>query len=473
MRIGLFLNLILLLSHSQGHSGKHEIFKLRQKHFEKLAEVSAKISHTVFPNDVITASLFLIKSSEAFFVEDFLEDFLARLFKVTKLTIHQEHSENVTTILGNRKRFVIILMKSFGDFLKIYNSFSLKAFKYNGFYLIILLKSEFSEIQNIFTLLWKLQIYNVNVVYEKQDDVVVETFMPHNDKSCNDTKPVIVNRFINGKFERSLENVFVDKMKNLHNCPVRVSISNDVEPFVFAKYFSNGTYQLEGQDVDLIETLAESLNFKVDFTYVGEVGYFLANGSGRGPLKILFDNKADLSLSYFVMKITRLMLFDSTTPYTSESMNFIVPPGGDLTSFEKLVFPFSLYLWISILACFIIGILVIFIIMRCSINVQNFVFGAEVKNHCFNMFVNFIGGSQNVLPRRNFGRFLLMTFLVYSLIIRTLYQASYYQFVKSNKGHKEVQTIDEMIEKDFRFYVEQGIADVFQGTEAMKKRFVA
>jgi hypothetical protein len=98
------------------------------------------------------------------------------------------------------------------------------------------------------------------------------------------------------------------------------------------------------------------------------------------------------------------------------------------------------------------------------------VFGTGVRTPCLNLFIAFIGGAQKKLPGRNFARFLLMIFLMYSLVIRTLYQASFYELLRSNKRHEEVQSIDEMIEKDFKFYVGIGNEDFLQKTEAIKNR---
>lgn len=93
-----------------------------------------------------------------------------------------------------------------------------------------------------------------------------------------------------------------------------------------------------------------------------------------------------------------------------------------------------------------------------------------MKNPYLNMLVAFIGDSQNILPKRNFARLLLMMFLMYSLVIQTLYQALFYQLLNSKRQYGEVRSVDKMIEKEYSFYVYMGNVDLFQGTEAMKKR---
>jgi hypothetical protein len=64
-----------------------------------------------------------------------------------------------------------------------------------------------------------------------------------------------------------------------------------------------------------------------------------------------------------------------------------------------------------------------------------------------------------------------MNFLLYSMVIRTLYQGSIYNLLKSNKRHEPAQSVDEMIDRDYTFYVSEGSIDLFQSSEAIKKRF--
>lgn len=73
------------------------------------------------------------------------------------------------------------------------------------------------------------------------------------------------------------------------------------------------------------------------------------------------------------------------------------------------------------------------------------------------------GGAQEIEPRENFSRFLLMMFIIFCLVIRTLYTGSLYRFLQSDIHHSEVESIDEMIEKDFKFYVSTSSLDLYEG----------
>jgi hypothetical protein len=441
-----------------------------------------------------TPNLISLGTSKEFGLRDFTNELVLNYFNLTKWKIRQEIAGKNTK--PHRKGFSIFILENFLNFLKIYNEITRDGYKFNGNFLIVFIGGEIQEIQEVFKLSWKLQIYNVNVMFEKENgEVSMKTFMPFSDGNCSDTTPVLINKFKNGKFVNGNENFFPKKMKNLYNCSVRVAIANNSEPGIIVKkkldgrflknpsLFNFNLYQFRyeffvfslsigGRNIRILNALSKDMNFRINYTFIGNIGFLLDNGTTNGPYKALIDRTADVSASGMWLKPNRMKLFDYTTSYINDQLIFIVPPGRDLTAIQRLVYPFENLLWISVFATFTIGILVIFVIKQKTRKVQDFVFGSGVNNPYLNIFIAFIGGSQNILPQRNFARFLLMMFLMYSLVIRTLYQASFYEILKSNKKYGEVQTIDEMIEKDFRFYVYFDSVDLLHGKEEVRKRFV-
>lgn len=413
-------------------------------------------------------TLNLIKSDGSVKVVDFDDSLLKIVFGNPEVIIRQEL---VSKLASNRqRRNVILLAGTFDDFRKFYQKMSPKLFKFSGFYLIVLINNETHETQNIFQFLWSIQVFKVLVIYETADgSVPVETFMPFRSGNCNNTTPITIDTFKNGEFFNNKTNLFSDKMKNLNRCKVRVSLGNNSEPFVVSKLLSNGSYKLEGTDIKILNALSESLNFRIDYVYIGRPGYLFENGSSEGPLRHLIEGEADLSITLWWLKMSRLKFLDATTSYLNDQIVLVVPPGREWTALEKLILPFSFSLWLLILACLLVGLFVIYIIKRQSTAIQNFVFGSGVANPYLSMLVGLIGGSQSVLPKRNFARFLLMMFLLYSVVIRTVYQGSFYHLMQSGSHDKEVQSIEEMIEKDFTFYAFKGNEDAYEGIVDAKR----
>lgn len=437
-----------------------------------LADATFKIVDEIFSSFCENFNLISFESFKPVVtVNDFKEIFLRKVSCSEKFTVRHDSSKITPIAKGRKKRCNIFPIQTFKEFRKVYNQLSPEIFRFSGFYLIIFINGEIPEIHEIFKLMWKIQIFNVNVMFEdKSEEVQVQTFIPFNTNKCNDTTPKLINRFKNGKFKNGIENIFSSKMKNLHNCPIRVSISNNTDPFVFARRMKNGSYELSGDNINILTAFAKFLNFKLNFSYIGNEGFFFENGTSEGPLKALLDKNADLTINNWWLKKHRLKFFDATIPYITEKYIMIVPPGKELTAFEKLVYPFSFPLWIMIGSCLLVGIIVIAVIKREPMNIQNFVFGTGIRSPYLNLFIAFIGGAQHLLPKRNFARFLLMLFLMFSLIIRTLYQGSFYQLLKSNKAHKEVQSIQEIIQKNFSLYFTAGAEDLIEFTGIRKER---
>lgn len=397
---------------------------------------------------------------------------LLRTFSINVTNVFRHDLSGRATVLRDyRQKLVVFLVESLQDFDQHLKIISTGSFKLNGFYLVVLLNGRFLEVANIFQLSWKMQIHNIFVLYEKNQDVFVESFKPFNPNACDDTTPMVVNIFANGKFLNGFRNIFLNKMDNLYNCSVRVSMSNHSEPYVIEKV-TNGRAELYGPEVNLLQTLAESLNFQINYTFIGHEGYIHANGSSDGALKALFENLADISLANWWLKPSRLKFFDATNVYGSEQIVFHVPPGRKFTAFEKLFYPFTPGAWILVILSFCFGAIVVRLVKFCPRSAQIFVLGTKTQHPVLNMVTGFIGQTQGILPKRNFARFLLAMFLMYSLVVRSLYQGSFIRLLQSNSRHKEMQTINEIIQGDYTFYAYRGSIDILGGILDRNIRFV-
>lgn len=246
-----------------------------------------------------------------------------------------------------------------------------------------------------------------------------------------------------------------------------MAIASNSEPYIMIQQEPNGSLQLYGREKRFLDVLEEILNFRLSFTYIGEETY---DHMSTGPLRAVLDRHADMSANNW-LKSSRLKFLDATTTYTNDHIVLLVPPGKALTAFEKLLYPFSSGVWMMILMCFAMGLVIIVPILRFgSGNVKSLVFGSKIKYPILNIFSAFIGSPQNALPVKSCARLLLMTFLMYSMVMRTLYQGSYYEFMKESIRHKEIQSLDEIVQKNFKLYVMPGIGDMFNDLRAIKER---
>lgn len=456
-------------------SSEIEIVKL-DNGTRDLAKAVNKVISKVFAYRYVTANIIpSTKNLKEFALRDFMDELLTQKMESSSAEpLLRINSRDKLIMVENKPKVCsVILIDSLDDFKEFSTHIDPKTFLFRGFFLIVLMKGKINEMQEIFKIFLTLQILNVNIAYrDSSGEIQVSTFYPYSVNNCSNTTAVKINEFKNGKFE-NYKNFYPNKIRDMKGCTLRVATAKNVEPFVFAKRLINGSYMLSGRDITLLECLANKLNFKINYSFIGDVGSLLDNGTSFGCIHELMENRADLIIADFWLNIKRLSLMDATFPYVSEILVFIIPPGESYTNFEKMIRPFSFIIWMLISICLIVGLVAIIITKRQSIEVRDFFFGVKVKEPILNLIRIIFGVAQTVQPHRNFSRFLLMNSLLLFLIIRTLYQASLYQILNSDDHNKIVQSIDEMIEKDFKFYASLGTVDVLTSYSSLENRVIA
>lgn len=448
---------------TKGDKGEKTL--LAQAAYKVITEVISqfKSSQTI---DLMSAG-----SVESRNISDFKDSFFQRFLKKSSNIFRQDISNKACSFRKFRKNTIIFMIENLRNWEEIKTKISSQFFRLNGLYLIVLVNGSPAILSQIFASLWELQIYNFVAILGSNEGVNFYTFMPFSANDCNNVNPFLVTTFKDGRFEKNIGSIFANNMNNLHGCSVRVAASNSSEPFSVVKTSPNGSKFLYGTDIDFINTLAEALNFKVNYTYIGEEGYVYDNGTVTGAPAALVSNEADFSMSNWFLKPNRLGILDASNPYASDRLVFHISSGAKLTSFEKLYYPISPGGWLLVIFGSAAGTAVILLIKLRPESEQRFFFGYDVKRPHSNMLIAFIGQAQKTLPRRNFARYLLMSFLMYSFVVRTFYQGSYNRLMQSDARHRAAQSIDEIVKKDYKIFVSEGNVDLIKSFVPPERRF--
>lgn len=171
-------------------------------------------------------------------------------------------------------------------------------------------------------------------------------------------------------------------------------------------------------------------------------------------MEMIMSKKAHLTVGMYTITLLRSQFMSNSEFYYSVPFILVVPRGQPFTAFEKLFRPFHLNVWVLLISTFIMAIVVITVIKLKHSNVARiFVLGADNNSPYLNILISFVGGSLSVLPKNNFARTLLMMFILFSIVKRTLYQAALFQQLKSDVHEKEIQSIDELVEKNFKVFM--------------------
>ena len=243
-------------------------------------------------------------------------------------------------------------------------------------------------------------------------------------QACRTFQLKAINRF---NFEAKMwENpiFYPKKYQNFHGCELDVATD----------FYDN-------QDFDLLSMIFEdNLNAKLNLENINH-----KNIIAYDLIAIAFGN---VVLNPFDCDSCVI-----SNPHKIEVYNFAVAPGEPYTDLERMFMMFSFELWIAIIATLGIAVFTTITLNFMSKKIRNFVVGRYIQNPTMNLFSVFLSGGQIKTPGRNFARFLLMLFIVWSLIIRTCHQSMLFELLQADLRRPPMKTLDEFFESNLTVYL--------------------
>lgn len=386
-------------------------------------------------------------------------DFFAKLLS-NELIVKIE-TWNSSKVVGHRRKSSIILVKNLSSIDVVEN------FAVDGKVIVVVLTSlELTDtnIARLFGKFWQSFIANVNLVLLR-DKIRMMTFLPFSNGSCHNVEPKIINNFNGDSW--SSDKVFTNKFRNFNKCPFKLA-SYESPPGVMVH--ANDTHS--GFEIELIRLIAKLMNATLVVEICTEQfpwGFLHENGSAGGVLKQTLDGKTDISIGNFYLTATRAKYL-SFCVYMNEKVVLTIPQGIPLSSFEKLLSPYAFDTWTALILTLATTLLLIFVVRRQHKLVRDFIFGVNTGNPYINLVEIILSGSQVKSPKNNFSRTMLMCFILFCIVMRTLYQSGLFKFLQSDQRHPQVQTIDELVEKKFDVYMYESFTELSQGLKIHPRR---
>ncbi|CAO1407691.1 unnamed protein product [Diamesa serratosioi] len=407
-----------------------------------------------------TISVIYVKTKSGDFISKSLITKTIELMNKSRAIRIEDHKK--LEIIKNRRRTLsVFFIKDFKSFQELSFKITADRFHIDGYYLIVLFKGMIPEVQNIFDIVWKKYIYNVNILVKETQLITLITFKPIGSKSCRNTTPIIINRYNIKSRTWQFKKHFPKKFSNLMECPIKVSTFETIPSVMVQRSHRNGSVKLKGSGIEIFYEIAKILNFNIEMHFINKPGSFgdvFENGTGTGAIKKLLDNEVEMILGNYFLTELRAKFMSNTDSYYTNPWLFVIPPGSPLSPFEKLFRPFNIVVWICLVSTFIISVIIIAIVNCQSFFIKDLIFGRQIRNPYLNLVIAFVGGSQHILPKRNFSRTLLMCFLIFCLVMRNLYLSGLFEFLQSDQRAKEVASVDEINEKGFTVYLEAPFA---------------
>lgn len=386
-------------------------------------------------------------------------------------TVPVQIESNLSKLKDRKRTHVLLLLSSFEVFNKFHLQLTIANVYPNGFYTIVFLAgNDTADLDKIFAVLWEKFIFNVNIITQKSETIEMFTFMPYRkDGKCGDVSHVKINEFDTKSMQWINKDFYPKKFHDLHKCPVKCGAFN-LEPAIIIERKEKEAPSFTGFDVDIFNELLHSIHASVKYTaYPIDTGKILENGTGTGLLGRTMRGEVDGSLRSWSLQLDRRIALSETVSYFSDKLIMIMPLPVPLNPLLKFIRPMKLEVWCSIGALVSIAIVVIFLFKLMPKNYYRMIIGADLRHEYLNILIGFVGLSQTTLPEKNFPRFLLMMFLIFCLIIRSLYLGSLFNMLKTDVRSREFVSIKDFYDAGFDFYVYETLSQRLDYREVNEK----
>lgn len=469
----MFLLLVLIKFFLLFTHCKSEKYKFKELNYETplTRAVEDYIVNFYYPFGM-RLNIFRESSSKSDYIQD--SDLInhALLSSGAKIDLVLENTDNVTTT--DYKRIMnLIFVDDFESFFRFFHNTESDDFDMQGFYLIVFcqpVKNFQNILETLFKRMWEYFAANVNVIISyDSEEAFVYTYFPYTHLHCERIHPVLLGTYsITGK--TSEFEYFPKKVHNLFKCPLNIAI-NEVPPVLSVNKMENGTILTDGPDSILLYYLANKMNFTpILLTSTERFGVIFPNGTSTGPMNLVQTLKANLTIGFYTTSQIRDSIMTGSYNFYSSDLIWIVPPGRSFTSFEKLFKPFNSRLWITVVVTFTTSCVLIAVWRWKFRDFWIFAFEKNSRNPYFDLFIGLFGGVIVREPFKNFARILLMSYLLYTLVIRGAYQGALFQFMKSESLYPQVETIREMVDRGYNFYMTSAGLVVSEGITEIQGR---
>lgn len=353
-----------------------------------------------------------------------------------------------------QERKILFSVKVFDteeNYLKTMEKFSAESHFVHGFFVVVFPGEVQINKTLVFEKMWLKSFYNVAILTQIGDTVDLSTFYPFHENYCNKTPSTLINRYVNNSWTRP--DFFPKKFANFFKCPIKIASSEIASKFIEVIH-KNGTREYVGTDVEIINALADALNFQPSINYTSKskrnnFGAIYANGTSFGVIGQVVSGTSDLVVG-LIMDSSRIKFMDVSVSYYFYPVSVMIPSGAPYTSLENLIRPFSIVVWIFFLI--LVTLPYMFIKVKSS-TIRNVTGETNNFNYYLIMMESIVGNSIKRLPKRNFPRILIMAFIMYCLVMRTIYQSKMFYFFQSQENKKMVRNLDDMMERDMNLYV--------------------
>ncbi|KAH8235583.1 hypothetical protein KR032_003323 [Drosophila birchii] len=345
-------------------------------------------------------------------------------------------------------------------------------YKRTGNFLLVYTGTEAQPMESIkimFRRLLNMYVLNVSVFLQRNGSVHVYTYYPYGPHRCQSSLPVFYTAFQElkpGVFGLT-KPLFPSKLGNMHGCQL-VAATFEHRPYVILEDDvgqKGGGRILHGIEGRIVKTLAERMNFSIKLVEPKDKdrGQIRPDGNYTGILKMIVDGEANLTFVCFMYSKARSDLMLPSVSYMSFPIVLCIPSGGSMTPLQRLTRPFRHIIWTCILGSLLLGLLLIGLLRlkQPPRALRHLVLGRANHRACLGMWNVLLGGLALYHPRRNFARFLLLLWLLQTLVLRAVYTGQLYLLLQDVEMRAPLQELSQVVAQGYVFHMLPALQSVF------------
>lgn len=438
----------------------------------KILEISEKMDLRVKCADEIIDGLFIDKfhattinlvssarnENSSFEISKMINQLMEKIqHDQDEITITLESVEKMDNIKFPKKKFFnVFFVDSYKGLNLILSKLDSKKFAFDGGYLIILSKEITNEhhLKRIFEKLWSLYIVNADVIVKKMNEkfVSIYTYFPFAvDKDCENTDPKLLTTYhATDGFKDKNVSLSPKKIGNFHKCPLSIAVYNN-PPFIMIDKKNN---EIEGIEGFLIQFLRDKLNFTLKLEVLAENSWASIdeNGHGVGIAGMVMGKEVNFTTGFVAISPRRNKYMSPGEIHYTTNLVWMISPGHSIPIMERMRKVFDQKTWMMIMIVVLVSSVVILMIKCQSEAVQNFVFGRNNRNPFMTMLAVAYGNNLTRLPGRNFARYLLMVFILYSMIMRNAYTGTMFKFLKQDIRFNNPESMEDLKTRNYSYF---------------------
>lgn len=306
------------------------------------------------------------------------------------------------------------------------------------------LESADEKIHKLLERFWEEELLNVLIIFHRHDEVQIATY-----------NPFAANQFVYfGANETEYErNLFYDKTSNLNGYTLNATVFFDITRATFDKSNLTDATALGGADGLLAQLIVQYMNASLKLIEpedVQRIGEFFHNGSANGCLGQLVRREANFGVN---VRFYRLGQFKTSVEATvtngRDDICILVPRAGKVTDIGNIFRTFSRYDWIAIAVSWP-AYAIIYRFVDAALSRRQKLPRRSMMTILFDFLALNLAQSNPAMPANWLKKGLIAIWLVYALLITSLYQSMLSGSLIVLKDLPDINTIEQLDRSHFK-----------------------